>query len=394
MNKLLVVIVLFIISLFGCGSNDDTSNNNESPPDDVIRTSNLFNPATTIPISSDPEAVEIGDVNNDGKNDIVLITYFSNDNSNDFKMFVFLQNVNGELEPYLTYSTNGTYVNYPSSIAIGDINNDGENEIALGHRNGAIEIFKQNQSGDFISINTIATIDSYQIKIAHLNNDNLLDIVGLGWGTNTISVFLQDQNGSLLSPVSYSVTHEGFDDLEVKDLNNDGLNDIIVMSGNGLVPNFGILYQQTVGFSIPVYYSIGNNELTHALAAGDINNDGLNDIVATYGGNPPNSSIAMFPQNHNATLDPYSRLDSTDVPGSISVADLNGDSKQDIVVLHDVVIETVLYDNTSTYVQETYSIPLTQTINPQAMAVGDINNDGFPDVAIASDNGLTLLYQD
>ena len=70
--------------------------------------SNLFIPYITIPISSTPRAVAIGDVNSDGRNDVVMTTSFSFDPENDFKLLVFLQNASGTLDPPVKYDTSGT----------------------------------------------------------------------------------------------------------------------------------------------------------------------------------------------------------------------------------------------------------------------------------------------
>ncbi len=51
--------------------------------------SHLFSPVQVFPVGSWPEAVAIGDVNNDGKKDVVLLTSFNSDSANDFHIFVF-----------------------------------------------------------------------------------------------------------------------------------------------------------------------------------------------------------------------------------------------------------------------------------------------------------------
>ena len=109
------------------------------------------------------------------------------------------------------------------------------------------------------------TINSHKIKIADLNHDGRLDVVGIGWGTDTADVLLQNAGGTLNPSITYTVTHGGYDDLEVGDVNNDGLTDIIVMSGQSLLPNVGLLTQKTDGtFNPPVYYSVGSNMFLQA----------------------------------------------------------------------------------------------------------------------------------
>ena len=59
--------------------------------------SGLFKSYEAYPTGSWPEAVAIGDVNGDGRNDVVLVTSFYFDAEHDYKLFVFLQDASGVL---------------------------------------------------------------------------------------------------------------------------------------------------------------------------------------------------------------------------------------------------------------------------------------------------------
>ncbi|WP_427846195.1 cell wall-binding repeat-containing protein [Desulfitobacterium metallireducens] len=161
-------------------------------------------------------------------------------------------------------------------------------------------------------------------------------------------------------------------------------------------PNIGILYQQSNGFSSPAYSSVGSNILTHGVAIGDINNDKLNDIIVSHGGNQPTSFIGTFNQNSQGTLNPVVNYAAYDCPESVKVADVNSDGKMDVISLNGG------WDALSLYLQDgnggmmpysRYSLPYASHYNPQGLAIGDINSDGAPDVAIADyNNGLVILY--
>jgi hypothetical protein len=359
--------------------------------------SNLFYPYVTFPTGSWPEAVAIGDVNGDGRNDVVMTTSFYFDPENDYHIFVFLQNSSGELNPPIKYPTNSSYANGPVSIDIGDVNHDGKADVVVGNSGDNIEIFLQNASGGLDPGVSYPTVNSLSIKIADLNNDGLLDVVGIGWGTDTLDVLLQNLGGTLNPPVTHSVTHGGYDEVDVGDVNNDGLTDIIVMSGQGLSPNLGVLLQQTNGsFSAPIYYELGEDELTQGVAVGDVNGDNLRDVVVTYGGNRPYSKIGVLLQNRTRTLQPAVSFDSYDCPEPVVIADINNDSKKDIIVAHGGWLALGVYlqgTNGSLLPEELYPLPYATHYNPQGLAVGDINGDGLNDVVIADYNhGLVVLY--
>jgi hypothetical protein len=184
--------------------------------------SGLFEPYVVYPTGSWPEAVAIGDVTGDGVNDVVMVTSFNFDDANDYKLFVFQQLPDGTLAAPVKLPTMGTYTNRPESVAIGDVNGDGLNDVIVGNAGAAIGIFYQNKSGGLDPVELHATPDSKCVRVADLNDDGRFDIVGLGWATNTVSVLLQQPSGTLASPAVYSAPHSGYDDLEVGDLGPPG----------------------------------------------------------------------------------------------------------------------------------------------------------------------------
>lgn len=376
---------------------DEAGNPLENSMTWSFMTGMLFDGYTAITTGSYPEAVAIGDVNGDGRNDVVMTTSYLNDSANDYKIFVFLQNSAGGLEAPVKYATSCSYTSMPKTIDIGDINNDGKNDIVIGCSKSGIEVFAQNASGNLNTGLFYASSDSSKIKIADLNNDGKTDIVGIGWGTNSASVWLQNGGGTLNTPVSYTVTHGGYDDLEVGDINNDGLTDIIVMSGQSLVPNLGILTQNAGGtFNTAVYYYISNpvtaNTLTRGVGVGDINGDHLQDVVVTYGSN----NIGIFLQNASNTLSPVNSFSSLGTPEPIVVEDVTGDGLNDIIVLHGSMNKAGVYEQKADgtlYNERLYTIPYATHYNPHGLAVGDINGDGQKDIVIADyNNGLVILY--
>jgi fibronectin type 3 domain-containing protein len=356
----------------------------------------LFQPYINYPTGSRPEAVAIGDVNGDGKNDVVMTTSSKADPLNDYKIFVFLQNSTGGLNSPIKYPVSGSYTNRPQSVDIADLNNDGKKDVVVGNDRKNIEVFIQNQSGGLNPGVAYATTNSTSIKTGDFNHDGLMDVAGIGWGSNSADVLLQKSDGTLGTPTTYSVPHGGYDELEAGDVNNDGLTDLIVMSGQGYTPpNVSILYQQSNGFSLLSSYRVGVNQLTHGVAVGDINNDKLNDVIVSYGGNSPSSFIGTFNQNSQGTLNPVVNYAAYDCPGPVGVADVNSDGRMDIIALNGG------WNALSLYLQDTngnmmpyslYQLPYASSYNPQGLAIGDINSDGYPDIAIADyNNGLVIL---
>lgn len=361
-------------------------------------TADVFEPYLTKSIGSWPEAVAIGDVNNDGRDDVVVTTSFYIDPENDYHLFVFLQNSSGGLTKPIKYPAgNG------KSVDIADLNNDGRKDIVVTDSN-SIGVFLQKTDGTLAakvpySSDHQSLTNTYKVRVGDFNNDCLTDVVSIDWGlqSHTVAIYLQNGTGTMETPVTYIVEHGGYDDLEVGDVNNDGLTDIIVMSGQTYCDNLGLLLQNSSGtFDVPIYYDIGGNELTHGVAVGDINNDSRQDVVVTYGGNKPSSFIAAFQQNSSAVLQGPVNYTSYDMPESAAIADMNDDFRKDVVVLHGGWERVGVYYQKSdgTLAAEVlYPIPYASHYNPHGLSVGDLNSDGLNDIAIADyNNGLVVLY--
>ena len=358
----------------------------------ALDTGGLFHPYVALPTGSWPEAVAIGDINGDGLNDVVMVTSSYFDPANDNTLHVWTQNPDGTLAPRVKYFLGGR----PQSVAIGDVNGDGLNDVVVAINTG-IGVLTQKADGTLNPMVLYPTNDAYKVRVADLNNDGLLDIVSVGWNTNTVTVFTQNQDGTLAPPVTYAAPHAGWEDLKVGDVNNDGLTDVIVMNGQGFGPNVEVLYQQPDGtLGGLTSLSVGSNHLTSGVGVGDVNGDGLNDIVTSYGGNRPDASIGEFLQNAGGGFDPPVRLVSYDIPEPVEVVDVNGDGLSDIVTAHGGWLALGVYlqqpDGTLA-TEQLYPLPYASHYNSHGLAVGDINSDGSNDVVIADyNNGLIILY--
>jgi hypothetical protein len=320
-------------------------------------------------------AVTIGDVNGDGRNDVVATTGH-----------VFLQNRAGGLDPPITYTPSPGYYCSAMALATGDLNNDGRVDLMVG-RSGCgpsdMEVFLQNSAGRLDAAIPYATNSSFLMGIADMNNDGLADVVGFG---GPLSVWYQNADKTLSSPIVTNIsTYRTFD---LGDLNNDGRTDIAVTD----VLNLGIVLQQPNGsFDAPVYHRLGFIYPT-SVAVGDLNGDGLNDVVVA-GGNYPDYLVSVFFQNSAGGFNPAANYSSYAGANAITVADVNNDGRKDVIMFHGSSIGVrVQKDDGALAAEEAYGIPYNQNFGPQTLAVGDVNGDGLPDVVVVGDTGLTVLY--
>ncbi len=377
-----------------------------APPDAHLRSERLlsaaagplFHPYVTYPVSDGTNALAIGDVTGDGLNDVVAVQASLD------AVYVFSQSPSGMLNPPVRYPAPITYLGtFSGSVDIADMNHDGRLDVVVSLDN-AVGVMLQIDSGLLSGPVAYATAHSsfsntYKVRTGDFNNDGQSDAVSIDWGTQShdVDVFLQTPGGGLTTPHVYTVIHGGYDDLAVGDVSGDGLFDIVVMSGQSFVPNFGVLIQsQTGSFNPPAYYSLGGNQLTSGVGIGDVNHDGRSDVVVSYGGNGPSANIGVFLQDGAGHLGPVFSLPSYDIPQPVELGDVNLDGRDDVVTLHGGWLALGVYlQNGSGALQpeELYPVPYASHYNRHALAIGDLNGDFMPDVAIADPSaGVVVLY--
>lgn len=353
--------------------------------------SGRFLPYVTQQTGSSPTSVAIGDVNGDGRNDVALITSYRADTENDNKLFIFVQNSAGGLDPPIKYSTGGSV----RTVVIGDMNHDGKNDVVIGGLN-QIQIFLQNSSGGLTPSALYPSADAYKIRIADINKDGLSDIAGIGSASGTVSIWLQNGGGTLNSPVSYAHGYTSAVDLELGDVNNDGTCDIVVMRNQSA--DVHVLTQLPDGtFNLPVLYSTvragQSGMVAYDAAIGDVNGDSLNDVILAGWG------LTVLPQNSSGILVPFQAYATYATAWPVEIADMDNDGRNDVIVLYGGLNTLgILLQNTDGTMlgQELYPLPYlsySPTYSLFGFAVGDINNDGLKDAVIADpDNGLVVLY--
>lgn len=373
---------------------------------DVVPMDLFHEPVRYSPVGAPTRSVAVGDVNNDGLKDIVIATEHESFNPLSNSIFVYLQSDAGSFGDPIRYDSGvsvDTYLDELESVAIGDVNGDGRSDVVYSHPDG-IGLLLQNSEGTLASFEVIPGSGAgeyvpYQVRVGDVNNDQRDDVVAIykGYFSKNVDIFLQNDIGSLEGPIIYTSLHDGGwdDSLVLDDANNDGLTDIVILSGRlNFESDVSILYQQsdnTMG-DVVGYPAIQSTSIDAGdLAIGDVNSDGINEVLATLDSLP--SKLLVYEQSHTGELavpDDYQAVySSQSSAGPIGVGDVNGDGRNDVIVMHrreGVGVHLQREDGT---LMESQAFSVASggggfsTHDVDYLRVADMNGDGFDDVLVA-----------
>ena len=292
---------------------------------------------------NNPTAIKAADLTGSGKLDLVVADYTAG------TLSVLMHGATpGTFEQAETITVGGS----PHDLAIGDLNGDGKLDIAVADRTvsgGRVVILLQdpNDPGHFLAPQVITLVNAVSaIAIADLNKDGKADIIAANSDANgnngQVSVFYQNPNpadvGTFLAPVTFPAGSQP-SCIQVVDLDGDGLLDIIVgdlgpgTNGAGY-PGLSVLLQDKTNpgaFLAPEPYETISGVI--AIAVGDVNKDGLPDVVTVNLGNPTGSvSIFTGDSTTRGLLDSGNTYGGLSQPSGAWIADVNGDSYPDIIL--------------------------------------------------------------
>jgi hypothetical protein len=353
--------------------------------------------------------VATGDLNQDGRPDLIWCT----EETNSFvrSVVVRLQTSTG-LGPATTYVVDGAV-----RVAAGDVNGDGRPDVVLGAFTGAeqvgVKVMLSNPDG---SLGTPATYPGVisgdvdlpkAVVLADATGDGIADVVLsmlVDTGTsfeNSLVILQGDGVGGFPTVLPRIPTETISPSIAVGQLNGDGIPDIAVVAGN---LNHVSVYFGTGGgaFQAPVHHTVPITP--GSVSAGDVDGDGDKDLVAVTS-DPVNvlSSVGILRNNGNGTFAPAVLYGGLPGAGEAVLADMNLDGWLDLVA---AILggPTTPFGGTATDLR-THAVGILWNdgvggfrgsvagpsfVSPQTEAIADFNRDGLPDLAIADASSVSL----
>ena len=353
-----------------------------------------FAPAADSPFTWGGGIRTVGDINRDGRLDLVVGLFIAGTDTTDAEeaLRVMLGNGDGSFVPgAVVAGVNPDYDDYLAGVVVGDVNGDGNPDLAYG-----VGCSGSRDCSDFISLYTLygngdgtfrasgGSGGGRPLLIADLDGNGVSDVISFD---RAMAVDLHQLDGSFESrPVPVYTGH-----VAVGDLNGDGHPDMATVNNGAAVwvligkgnAAFGGGFERTLTFSPAV------------VASGDLNGDGRTDLVALsertdLGGDGNDGPASVLLDDGNGGLAEAGHYDVGDNPFGITLGHLNGDARLDLAVASGYPggVWVLMGDGAGGFGAKVLvpGDPWTYDV-----AIGDFNGDGLGDLVALSDEGMSVL---
>jgi hypothetical protein len=349
--------------------------------------STLFAPYTLHRTGSWPEAVVAGEWMGDGRTDAALSTSFDFDPSDDQQVHLFAQTAAGAL----TRTHQITVGVEPVALARGDLGRDGVHDLVVVNKGEhTLGLLIQSTPGTFSEMITYTTdLDPDAVAVGDFNTDLYDDIAVAHAVSQTVAIYYQQADGTLAAPIHLPVGSDGFNDLDVGDLDHDGRDDLVLLRGAALADQVVIVYQRDGVLSDTLALTAeAGGYVPHGLAVGDVTGDGRDDVVITAGGNTPNAFVNVFPQQPDGTMAVTPTVyPAYHIPEAVEIGDVNHDGRNDVLIVHAAWASLSIYLQNDTGTLDAYvsdPLPYDDFYRPGALDLADVSGDGALDVLVAT----------
>ncbi|MFC4233244.1 beta strand repeat-containing protein [Parasediminibacterium paludis] len=386
-----------------------------SPAKSGITTAD-FSPKQDFAGGIDTRSVAVGDLDGDGKPDLVVANYSANTISVYFNTATSGSIKAGSFAGKIDFAT-GTN---PISVAIGDLDGDGKPDLAVGNNgSNTISIFRNTSTAGSIDANSFAAAVNipannylYSLAIGDLDGDGKLDLVSANIGNPSVVSVLRNTSttgslsaSSFASPVSFTTGSYPYS-VAIADLDGDGKLDLAVANNNASTVSI-LRNTSTVGnidatsFATKVDFAVGVRPWS--IKIGDLDGDGKPDLAVV---NETSNTVSVFRNtstsgsiNSTSFASKVDFVTGSTLPFSVAIGDLDGDGKPDLAVANTNGNTVSILRNTATLgsISASSFAPKVdfQTATAQDIAIADIDGDGKPDLVLAnygnSISGVSVL---
>ncbi len=343
-----------------------------------------------------PGSIEIADFNKDNLPDLAVTS------ETDSSVSVLLGAGNGKFYPARGSPFFAGHI--PNDIAIADLNRDGNPDLVFAnHERKQLTVLLGIGAGAFAQsphspLRTWGVPHTHGVATGDFNGDGVADLVTDSWGNDQLEILFGDTMQSFKERKFVQVGRRPYQRARVHDLNNDSLDDIVATNLES--NNVTVLLSDGRGnFSQPDGSPFECGDAPFGIATGDVNNDGRIDLAIV---NSPSSTAENKGINGLTVLlgtggGRFARMNilafpAGKIPNRVAIGDVDGDGINDIVT-SDGETDKIYLFITGHSKKELSGIPIEVGSHPKGLALADLNNDSKADIVVCNngDNSVFIL---
>lgn len=343
----------------------------------------LLVPAPGSPLSvPGPGDVRTADLNGDRHADLVVTS------GKERSIIVFLNDGEGRFGPAGKSPLRLSF--HPGGIALGDLNEDGNLDLGIAnHDSYLITLFLGDGKGGFGAgpKSPVASAKgghphTHDLVFHDVNNDRKLDLLTVNSDDDDVSVLLGDGTGRFI-PANGSPFRVGRSPypLAIGDVDGDASGDLLAPNVEG--GDVSILLGDGRGHFAPSSFSpLKVGDRGYFVASGDLNNDTRLDFVVSHD-DSTRISVWLNKGAQGFQAAPASPIEITDRAFQVAIADMDKDSKMDLVLATNTSVTVMLGDGRGDFSPAPGS-PFPAGRGTWRMALDDLNSDGKADVVCSN----------
>lgn len=378
---------------------------------------NFYRPRTDFATGALPYGMAMGDLDGDGKSEIVTANF------NDNTVSVLYNNSSGGQINTGSFSarTNFTVGANPYAVAIGDVDGDGKADLVVANYGAStVSVLRNTTAGSGIGATSFASKVDYpvgsftypiSVAIGDVDGDGKADLVTANSLSNTVSVLRNTSTTGSITPASFAL-HADFatgafpHSVAIGDVDGDYRPDVV--TANQQAGTVSVLRNTAVSGSINASslapkadFAVGSDP--YSVVIGDLNRDQKPELlIANHSafGNGALTALRNVSLPGTVNFDAAQRLlSNSNMPFSAIIADVNGDGEPDVVQTNSasgkLSILPHLYSYSGEIIPSLFGSPAEFATGgyPVAVAAGDLDGDGLAEVVTANAAGSVSVFK-